>query len=311
MRAWDRIVEALSGTESATSTALFRLGMGLAVWHAVGPMVWRGLVPVLWTDAADGGYLPLGEGPWLVALLGGPHPPQVWSLVAASLAGATAMVLGVGGRLAALVTLLSTHAITDLNPYAGGSYDMLMANGLWLCVLAGGDATLSVTARLATGRWWPSVAIWSAPRWLAGFQLVLMYWATGWQKLSAYWVPGGESSALYYILQQPEWHRRPMEWVAPLFPLTQLATTGTWLWEVSAPVWLWAVWLAATAERGGPWRAWASRLRVRTVYAGVGVLLHLAIFVSMDVGPFSFLSLAFYAAMVLPGEWESAAGRSP
>jgi hypothetical protein len=308
--AWNRLVDGLSGVESATSIALFRLAMGLAVWHALGPVVWRGLVPVLWVDRADGGVAALGQGTWLVALLGGPHPTAVWGLVAAAIAGASAMVLGVGGRAAALLTLWCSSALTDLNPYAGGSYDLLMANGLWLCVLGSGDATLSLTARWRTGRWWPREEVWAVPRWLVAFQLVTMYCATGFQKLSAYWVPGGESSALYYILQQTEWQRRPMEWVAPWFWVTQVSTTLTWTWEVTAPLWLVAVWAAATPERGR-WRRWFPTRSVRAAYALAGVIMHLVIYASMDVGPFSFLSLAFYTAMVLPDEWERALGRAP
>jgi hypothetical protein len=311
VNAWGRFVDRLSGTESATSLSLFRLAMGVGVWHTVGPVVWRGLVPILWVDAADGGYLPLGDGPWLIALLGGPHPLQVWSFVAVALLAGTAMALGVGGRLAALAALLATNSLTDVNPYAGGSYDMLLANGLWLCVLGGGDATLSLTARVRTGRWWPRVEVWAAPRWLAGFQLVLMYCTTGLQKLSAFWVPGGEHSALYYILQQPEWQRRPMEWVAPLYPLTQLATLVSWFWEVGAPLWLLAVWFAATPERGGRVRAWFARLGVRWVFALVGLGMHVVIFATMDVGPFSYLSLAFYTVMWAPEEWERWLRRAP
>lgn len=309
--AWTRFVGAASATSSATSFSLFRLGMGLAMWHALGPVVWRGLVPVLWFDRADGGLLPLGQGTWVVSLLGGPHPAQVWTLVALALVSATGLVLGVGGRPIALLALWSSSGLTDDNPYAGGSYDMLMANGLWLLVLGGGDQTLSVTARLRTGRWWPRVEVWSAPRWLAAYQLILMYCATGFQKLSAYWVPGGESSALYYILQQTEWQRRPMEWVAPLYPLTQLATTITWLWEVTAPVWLLALWYAATPERGGVLRTWFHRLGVRWIYLLTGLVMHGVIFATMDVGPFSFLSTVFYATLVLPDEWERWLRRAP
>lgn len=309
MTAWRRLVEALSGTESGTSLALYRIGMGLGVWHTIGPVVWRGLLPILWLDRADGGLVPLGEGTWLVAWLGGPRPGTVEALAGLALLAGAAMVVGVGGRWSALVALLASRALTDLNGYAGGSYDMLLANGLWLAVLGDGDATLSLTARWRTGRWWPSTAVWAVPRWLVGYQLVLMYCATGWQKLSAYWVPGGESSALYYILQQTEWQRRSMTWVAPLYPATQVATTVTWLWEVTAPVWLLAVWLAATKERGGWLRTWAERLWVRTAYAGAGLVMHAVIFLTMDVGPFSFLSLACYTAMVLPREWEQVLGR--
>jgi hypothetical protein len=301
----DRAPGPLSGTESATLQALFRIAMGVGVLHTFLPVVWRGLVPLVWTDRAYGGIGGLGEGSWQAALLGGPTPAVIGSLVAAVLVAGAAMVLGVGGRIAPFVALQAGLGLTDSNSNAGGSYDMLLSNGLWLCVLSGGHHTLSVEAWWRTGRWWPRVEIWSVPHWLIGWQLVLMYCTTGFQKVSAYWVPGGESSALYYILQQPEWHRFDMAWLAPLFPLTQLATLLTWFWEVLSPLWLLAVWFAATPERTSRLRTLFAALRLRWIYTAFGIGTHLAILVTMDVGPFSYLSLAFYVAMATPEEWEA------
>ncbi len=296
MSAWSSWVERCSVRESGTSLALFRIAMGLGVLLTVGSVVWNGLVPILWLDVAHGGYRSLGDGPWLVALLGGPKPSVVYPMVAGSLLGGLSLALGVGGRLGALVTLLLTKSVVDLNGHAGGSYDELLGNGLWLCVLADGQATLSLSAYRKTGRLWPDSSVLAFPRWLVGWQLVLMYCATGLQKVSAYWVPGGDASALYYIMQQPTWQRFDMAWVAWVFPLTQVATTVTWFWEVLAPLWLLAVYQQ--------WR-W-----VRWAFAGTGVVVHAIIFATMEVGPFSFLSLGFYAAMVYPWEWERVMGRS-
>lgn len=304
MRAWEWLLRVTSATESATVLALFRIGMGLSTLLTLGTVVVRGLVPVLWVDAADGGMRTLGQVPWLVQVLGGPHPPVVWTLVTVALVSAALLVAGIGGRVTAFVTLQTASALTDINSHAGGSYDILLANGLWLVVLAGGDQTLSVTARWRTGRWWPLVQAWSVPRWLAVWQLVLMYTTTGLQKLSAYWVPGGEASALYYILQQPEWQRRDMSWIAPWFWTTQVATTVTWLWEVGAPLWLVAVWYAYTPERGGAGRTWFRRLHVRGLFAAIGLMVHLIILLTMEVGPFSILSVCFYVVTASSAEWE-------
>ncbi|MCB9683728.1 MAG: hypothetical protein H6735_01645 [Alphaproteobacteria bacterium] len=304
MKVWSWLLAVTSARESATVLALFRIGMGLSTLLTVGTVVVTGLVPILWVDRADGGMRQLVDPSWLVQALGGPHPHVIYPLVGLSLLCGALMVLGVGGRLTALLALLATSAVTDVNNHAGGSYDILLANGLWLVVLAGGDQTLSVTARLRTGRWWPLVEAWSVPRWLALWQLVLMYCTTGLQKLSAYWVPGGEASALYYILQQPEWHRHDMSWMAPWFWTTQIATTVTWLWEVGAPIWLLAVWYAYTPERGGALRAWFSRLHVRGAFAAIGVMVHLIILVTMEVGPFSVLSVSYYVVTASSAEWE-------
>jgi len=308
-RSWSRFVAWMGETEDATALALFRIGVGLCVIFTVGAMVERGLVEVLWIDEAFGGLRPLGRGPWLVAWLGGPTPGVVWSFVAVSLASAVLMVLGLGGRLTALVALLATTNLVDLNNQAGGSYDELLSNALWLCVLGGGFRTLSVDAWLRHRRMWPEVQVVSIVRWLAAWQLVLMYASTGIQKVSAHWVPGGESSALYYILQQPSWHRFDMSWVAWVYPLTQLATTITWFWEVLAPLWVLALaWDRPRADgtrRTTGLAGWSNRLRIRWLYFAVGVGMHLVIHATMDVGPFSLVSLAFYAVMVHPEEWRA------
>ena len=42
---------------------------------------------------------------------------------------------------------------------------------------------------------------------------------------------------------------------------------------------------------------------LRWWYFGIGVLMHATIWATMNVGPFSFLSLGFYTVMVHPEEW--------
>jgi hypothetical protein len=218
--------------------------------------------------------------------------------------GGVLVAAGIGGRLASLLALVCTVNVVNLNGHAGGSYDELLTNGLWLTVLGPGHHTLSVTARIRTGTWWPVVHVLAFPRWLVAWQLVLMYCATGLQKLSAYWVPGGESSALYYILQQPTWQRTDMSWVAWIYPLTQIGTTVTWFWEVLSPLWFLALVWSARPDRVGRVGRLANRIALRWWFFAQGVLAHLIIWLTMEVGPFTFLSLAFYAAMVHPWEWE-------
>jgi len=305
MSFWQRWVERCMATESATTLALFRIAVGACVLLTIGSVVAAGLVQPLWIDRAYGGMRTLSHPSWLVALLGGATPTVIWGLVTASLAGGMCLVAGVGGRPVALATALAVGNLVDVNGHAGGSYDELLANALWLVVLGPGDATLSLRVRWSTGRWWPDAQVLAFPRWLGIWQLCLMYGTTGLQKVSAYWVPGGESSALYYILQQPTWQRFDMSWVAPLFPLTQVATTVTWLWEVTAFSWVLWVWYAATPERPGRLRALSNRLRLRTVYAVIGIGMHLVILATMEVGPFSPLSLAFYVLLAQPREWEA------
>ncbi len=304
MSCWARFVDFLSIREAAWGFALFRIAMGLTVLWSLYTVVSADLVPALWLTADDGGMRRLGSGSWVVRLIGqGITPEVVYALVAVAGAGALLTASGLGGRLVVAATLVAFQGVVDINGTAGGSYDELMLNALWLLLLGNSTATLSVDARLRTGQWAPAATIGAWTRYLAVYQLVLMYWTTGLQKVSAYWTPGGDFSALYYIMQQPTWQRFDMTWVAAVFPLTQLATATAWTWEVTAPLWLVAFLLTARPGGTGVWRDRLTRWRVRTVFAVLGVIFHLTIFTTMEVGPFSPASLAYYACLVHGHEW--------
>lgn len=302
MRLWSRWVAALEVQESGTSLAVFRVLIGLSVWATVGWVVVGGIVEPVWVDRSFGGMHDLRDN-WL-RLFGGQTPTVAWSVVAGALATSALLVVGLGGRLTALVTLVLVQTLVGSNPYTGAAYDTLLLNGLWLCVLGPASRTLSLDARLRSGRWAPEVTIGAWARYLVVVQLIVMYTSTGVQKVSAYWVPGGDFSALYYILQMANFHYSDMSWVADYFLLTQIGTAVTWFWECSAPVLLLAVW-ASDGKRGGSVGRWMRRLRVREIYVVMGLIMHVSLFFLMELGPFGITSLAFYAALVHPSEWEA------
>lgn len=291
---WSRLVQRWSRREPATPLALFRIGTGLGLLLTFLPTVRAELIVPLLADRAHGGYRALGGGGWLVQALGGPTAQVAHSLVAFSLLGGLLLVVGLGGRLVALCSLQISLAAMNLNGHAGGSHDLLLSNALWLLVLAPSTHTLSLDCRIRTGRWRDDRPVAAWVRDLVMFQIVLVYWTTGLQKLSSHWVPGGEMSALYYIFQQPSWQRFDMSWLAPLYPLTQLATLLTWLWEVLSPAWLLATWATEHPDRVGRMGRLALRLHLREVFVALGVGMHLVLLVLLDVGPFSVISLAFY-----------------
>lgn len=309
IRWWQSLVACTSRTEPGTPLALFRIGAGLGVLLTFAPTLLDGLGPMMMFDAAHGGYRPLAGNFWLIKALGGATAEVMTGLLATSMLGGFLMMLGLGGRVTALVTLQTTLACVHVNSHAGGSHDDLLTNALFLVLLAPSTATLSLDCRIRTGRWTSDVPVAAWVRPLVMFQIVLCYWSTGVQKVSAHWTPGGDFSALYYILQQPGWHRIDMTWLGGIFPLTQLATATTWLWEVSNPLWLVAVWFAMTPDRPGRLRRWSNRLRVREGYAFVGVMMHLLILAFMNVGPFTAISLAFYPCFWHHRELAAAWGR--
>jgi Vitamin K-dependent gamma-carboxylase len=301
---WTKWVSVLATREGGQSLAAVRVIAGLAVLSTLLPIALTDMVPLLWLGVADGGYRNVANVPWRVEALGGQTPPVVWGLVIAGNLAGVSLALGLRSRMAALIAGQSIIAVTWLNGHAGGSHDALITNLLWLLVLADAGATCSLDCRMRSGRWVSDRQVAAWPRWLLVVQLVLMYASTGSQKLSAHWVPGGNLSALYYILQQPTWQRVDMQWLAPLFPLTQALTAATWFFEVTAPLLL--VWFWARRSPSGPLRRLLLLLRWRGLFASVGIGMHIGIWMTMEVGPFTWISLAFYPALVHPDEWRRA-----
>lgn len=295
---WERWVSALSRTEAGTSMALVRIGVGLAVLRTLLAVVLSGADAAVWYDAPYGGIRVLHALPWIVSALGGATPGVIGGLVAVSCVGALLVILGVGGEvLSRVITFATLHAflaVVDVNGQAGGSYDELVTNGLWLVTLMGPTRTLSVETWWRTGRWVDDTQVMRWPRLLVAWQVVLMYGTTGWQKVSTHWVPGGGFGALYYILQQPTWQLRDHAFLAPYFWVTQVGTAVSWVWEVCSPLWLVAL-IAST--RSARWSA------VRWAWLVVGVIVHVGISWTLDVGSFSWATLALYPAFVHPWEW--------
>jgi len=295
-------VAVLSRQETGEVLALVRMGVGLSVLWALGSVWSTGVVEAAWLDRADGGLRTLAGGsPW-TKLLGGPTPSMVWSLMGVTMVAASALVVGLGGRATALVTAQGFLALQWINTHTGGSYDNLISNALWLLVLSRSTATWSLDCKLRTRRWSSDEHVIAWPRYLLIIQLVVMYTSTGLHKVSLHWLPGGDLSALYYILQQPSWQRWDMTWLAWVYPLTQLATLTTWLWEVTAPLLLLALYYRDTRTRSGWLRQRMNSISWRTRYAQLGLLLHLGTLAALEVGPFSGICLALYVALFHPDE---------
>lgn len=287
----------LQDTEPGTAMALVRVAVGLTLLHTLGSLVWTDVGRAVLVTAAEGGYKELSPSDWRIQALGGPTWQTAQLLLGLGLIGSAMLVAGVGGRVATFGLLQVMIALFRVNAEAGGGHDRLLTNTLWLLVLSRADVTLSLTCRWRTGRWTSDEPVASWPRYLVIWQLVLMYWATGVQKLGAEWMPWGDFQALYWALLLPTWRRWDMSWVGHVYPLTQLATVGTLVFEWGAPIWVLAAWYRRTRAAPGRLRALFNRLDLRRVWAALGVGLHLGIALFMNVGPFSWASLAMYPAL--------------
>lgn len=305
IRLWRRWVGLVQRREGGESLALFRIAVGACVLLTVASLVKDDLISVVWLDAAHGGYRTNVYGNWLIRLLGGVTPGAVWSLVGVTFVAGAALVIGVWGRIAALVAGQCVIALTRLNYEASGSYDLMLTNALWLLVLCPSTATLSLSSRIKHGAWTSDVLVPAWPRWLIVFQLVAVYASTALQKMSVHWMPLGDLSALYYILQQPSWQRFNMDWTGSVYPLTQAGTLVTWVWELTAPLLILAMYFRATRDRGGRLRSLMNRVRYIEVYVLIGVAMHLGTWVLMDVGIFTWVALAYYPCILEPSRWRA------
>lgn len=277
-------------TENGAAIAVSRILVALCVLALVAPLcvteAGRQTVTFGFCDVAHGGYKSI-TGSWFLRLLGGPQPRVLFALLATAGVSAFCLLAGVFGRVPALICAICTSTALTQNTEVSGGGDALLGVALLILVLADCTSTLSVDCFLRTRRWIDETPIAGWPRLLGLFHLTTVYVATGLQKLvSTAWWPLDDFSALYQILQSPHWSRFPLfvEQHANLLvvPLA-IGTAVTILFEVS-------FWVALLSHR------------LRIVYALVGIGLHLGIALFMEVGIFSWLSLALYP-LLFPNEF--------
>ena len=310
IRAWWAWLRWLEAREAGTTLAVLRIAVAVVVLGTLASVAMADLVDVLWVDTAHGGYRRLAGSHFVLRLLGGARPEVMWSLLAVASAGAVALLLGLGGRATAAITLTAFHPLVTVNADASGGSDGMITNALWLFVLGDATATLSLDCRRRRGTWRSDTQVAAWPRHLFVLQLVIVYTATGLHKMSIDWVPGGTHAALWWVFHDPTWCRFDLrDVVARAYAITQFASATTWWWEVTAPVWLVAFWLRATSDRAGRLRALVRRVDPRLVFTAIGVTLHVGILFTLEVGPFSWISLAYYLALWSPAEIERAGAR--
>jgi hypothetical protein len=265
------------------------------------------LVVGIWGDASIGG---------IANVVGRDKPPEVYQWLGASAAtawavwgvavgSAVALLTGVGARVAALVLCLTLAQLALILPAADRGIDMLLRNALLILVFARSDATLSIWARLRTGRLTGVVGgpVPSWPRYLLVVQLVVLYWGAGASKVSSTWTPFGDYAALYIAMRDPHFARLPADAVAAMYPISQALTATTWLWEWAAPLMLLAYHYRDTRGRPGWLRSTFNRLGFLQLYLLLGFVFHVGTHLTLRLGIFPFAVLSLYPAAFHPDEW--------
>ncbi|MFT5684627.1 MAG: hypothetical protein ACI8RZ_005571 [Myxococcota bacterium] len=296
---WLRWVRFWSTVEAPQTMAVVRIVVGLIIAVDFALMLSAGIIDPLYVPIAEGGFAPGSGGPWL-ALLGGPSTATAYGLTITAMVSAGLLCVGLGGRLTAFVLLQVLITFHGLPIDIGGGYDRLILNMVFLLMLSRSTATLSIDCRLRTGSWHSTAPIMAFPRYLMVAQLVVMYVMTGLHKTGPSWE--SPYPAVYRALLRPTYARWEASWMGDLYPLTQLGTWAAWWWEVSFVVLgLWFV--ARRGVLGTGAHALAKRIDLRIPYLGIGLLMHMTLWVMMNIGPFSAITLSYYLAFIEPEEW--------
>ena len=313
MNGFGRWVRFWDARERGESLALVRILVPLVLLWDLSEVWHLSLVRVLWAPIEEGGLGPASYAAptielyeWLGATLQTTHV-----LLALSVLSALSLMLGVCSRTSALVLLLAYAQLEKLSPDADRGIDTLLRNVLCILVFARAGGTLSLGARFRRGSFVNDALVPAWPRYLLIAQLVVLYFFAGVSKDSANWSIRGDYSALFYILSEPHTARfsLPHELLVAAYPLLQLATLSTVLWERAAILLPLLFWLRKTRTRGSFFHRWVNRLRLLELWIGTGVFFHLTLALLLSLGIFPWGCLALYPAFATPDALQHGAGR--
>lgn len=299
--------------ETAESLALVRILLPAVVLWDLYQAHRLHLVEVLWAPIEEGGLGPASHAEpliWLYRHYGASVQSAHW-LFALTLASALLLMVGLFSRASALALLLCYAQLEALSPDADRGIDTLLRDVLCILVFARAGATMSLDALLWRRKFFTDTLVPAWPRLLIIAQLIVLYFFAGLAKDAASWSWGGGYVALFYVLHEPH-HIRfviPHDALVFAYPLTQLGTLSTVLWERCSVFLPLLKWLRNTRERGTRWHRWANRLHLLELWVGTGVFFHLMLAALLALGIFPWGCLALYPALARPETLRRWAGR--
>ena len=281
-RAWERF---WFGPFSVATLVVVRVASGLV---ALG---WTlSLLPDLRTFYSSSGAVPSSPSiPWYRGVLSlADSPGFVVLLWVVTLLACVSLVVGLGGRWAALVAFVAVLSFQRRNPWVLNSGDVLVRLLLLYLVFTPCSAAVSVDRWLASRRGGGSSGAAVFPVLpqvglrLFQVQLTVVYVATLWSKLRG--VTWSDGTAVSYALRIGDLER---------FSVPSVFTDSLLLMNV-------VTWVVLLIELALAVLVWNRRLRPWVLLAGVA--LHLGIELTIAVGFFSFALFAMYCAF-LPPPW--------
>ncbi|MCO4743735.1 MAG: HTTM domain-containing protein [Proteobacteria bacterium] len=294
--------------ESATTLAAVRVLMPLVLLSDLLHVWFLGLHDVMWSPEELGG--------WSVTAIGAEQPlfGQIFGGTTETSVGLFWLVAwlcvmvstGTFTRTSALMLALCYAQLEDFLPVADRAIDRLYRNLFLVLAFSGAGKTLSVDAWLRTRAFRDdAVRIGGWARRLFILQVVWMYFDAGLEKGASTWSVMGRYDALHYILQDPIMSRADFTNPGALFHwITRLGTAGTIWWELAAPLMLVALFATGTGRLGRMGR-WLRKVRFREVYLAIGMLFHIILWATLELGMFPPAMLVLYPCFFLIGEERS------
>lgn len=200
--------------------------------------------------------------------------------MAAWIGSAAALALGVWTRFAAVTAWVLSLSFMNINPYLDNAGDTIRLILLFYVMLSPAGAVWSIDALFARRPGALYVHPW--PFRLILVQMIFIYCMNGLYKLyGAGWLSG---ESLHYVLSDVTFARFSYQMLPIPFVVTQIMTWTVLAWEVSFPLLLLTKWTR----------------RLALVF---GVLFHLGIFLTMELGGFQLYALCMYLPFVAWERW--------
>lgn len=295
--------------EAPLSLALVRVLLSVVVMYDLLMVGYHGLPVFLWGPVEVGGvHDVMGRAPavipWVFKLFG-PTETTVWGLYFTVLGSLFAFGTGFFTRFSGLIFLVTYAQTAIINDQADRGIDRMIRIVILILLFSRSGDALSIDAKWRTGRWMGDGRLMpSWPRYVIILQIVVMYWCAGVEKFAVTWFPWGGYSALYIILQDPIFAVMDFSFLGSpwMYPLTQLSTAISHLWEWTFPVILLAYYFRDTRERPGRLRHFFLKWDIRLWYVCVGAVFHVLLAGSLHLGIFPAAMLALYPVFFHPKE---------
>jgi len=302
--AWQRYVAYWNERESPETVGLLRIAFGLCIIVNVSEQIVHGTITEIYATVGSGGIFTISEPTSVLSLFHYLEPSSelVWALVVAQLGMAVLLTLGFYTRLSSFILFILQITFFDRMVMFRYGGDAVLCVFSWLMVLTPGGATWSLDSWMR-GHPLADVPAWPRRLWMA--QLAIIYTQAGLVKLGTMWSFIDGWSAFYLAVNVPGIARRSGEWAAYVYPMTQIGTLISSWWELTFFILPINQFLRRRERRCNIFMRVLCQCDLRKIYLPLGILMHITIWITLDVGLFGLAMLCPYLSYLTPKEIRS------